>query len=316
MNPLVSVIIPCHNAAPWLGETIGSALVQTWPRTEVIVVDDGSSDNSLAIARTFEAQGVRVVDQANAGASAARNHGLRLAGGDFIQFLDADDLLEREKIARQMDVLAAAPAAIAAGPWGRFDRDPATAIFTPEDNWRDSEPVEWLALNFAGRGMMPPAAWLVPRALATAAGPWDERLTLNDDGEYFCRVMLKSTAVRFCAGARSFYRSNLPGSLSRRRSEAAWHSAFLSHERCVQEVLAREDSARTRRAGADLFQRLAYTIYPDCPELVADCESRARQLGGSTLRAEGGKAFQGLARIIGWKAARRAVRRLKPQPPR
>lgn len=314
MNPLVSIIIPSYNAAPWLAETMGSALGQTWLHTEVIVVDDGSRDDSLAIARGFEARGVRVVAQANAGASAARNHGLRLARGDFIQFLDGDDLLEKEKIARQMEALAAAPAAIAAGPWGRFDRDPAAAVFTPEENWRDSEPVDWLTLNFAGRGMMPPAAWLVPRALANSTGPWDERLTLNDDGEYFCRVILQSTGVRFCANARSFYRSNLPNSLSRRRSEAAWRSAWLSHELCAQELLAREFSARSRRACADLFLRLAYEMYPDCPELVTKCEKRVHELGGSPLRPGGGRWFQLLTRAIGWKLARRLARRRPSRP--
>ncbi len=311
---LVSIIIPCHNAAPWLGETVGSALAQTWPHTEIIVVDDGSGDDSLAIARGFESRGVRVVAQPNAGASAARNHGLRLAQGDFIQYLDADDLLDREKLARQVEALAAAPRALAAGPWGRFARGPADAVFTPEENWRDSEPVDWLAHNFAGRGMMPPAAWLVPRVLATEAGPWDERLTLNDDGEYFCRVLLRSSGVRFCAEARSYYRSNLPGSLSRRRSAVAWRSAFLSHELCAQAMLAAEDSGRTRRACADLFQRLAHEMYPDSRELVAGCERRVRELGGSPLLPGGGRVFQLLSRAVGWKLARR-LSRLRPSRP-
>ena len=74
MSPLVSILIPCSNAAPWLAATLASALAQTHPRTEIIIVDDGSSDHSLAIARTFEPHGVRVVTQPNAGASAARNH--------------------------------------------------------------------------------------------------------------------------------------------------------------------------------------------------------------------------------------------------
>lgn len=306
MAPLVSILIPCHNAAPWVAATLESVLAQTWPHCEIIFVDDGSTDNSLALARAFEPRGVRVVPQANVGASAARNHALRLAQGEFIQFLDADDLLAPDKIERQARLLATAPGgSVAAGPWGRFERDPTTAIFTPEDNWRDSEPLDWLALNFAGRGMMPPAAWLVPRALADASGPWDERLTLNDDGEYFCRVLLASTGVHFSAEARSFYRSNLSGSLSRRRSEVAWRSAFLSHELCAGHLLAREDSTRTRRACADLYQRLAYAMFPNCPELVTACEIEARRFGGSAQRADGGRAFRFVARLVGWKTARR-----------
>ena len=316
MSPLVSILIPCHNASPWLAATLDSALAQTWPHTEVIVVDDGSGDDSVAIARRYAARGIRLATQPNSGASAARNHALRLARGTFLQFLDADDLLAPDKIGLQMLRLSAAPAgSLAAGPWGRFERDPAAAVFTPEDNWRDSEPLDWLALNFAGRGMMPPAAWLVPRTLADAAGPWDERLTLNDDGEYFCRILVRSAAVLFCPGARTFYRSNLPGSLSRRRSAAAWRSAFLSHELCVNHVLATEDSARTRRACADLYQRLAYAMFPDCPALVAACETRARAFGGSAARPGGGRAFRFLARAAGWKLARRLQRWREPTAP-
>ena len=302
MTPLVSILVPCHNAAAWLGETLDSALAQTWPCCEIVVIDDGSTDDSLARARAFEARGVRVAAQPNRGASAARNHALRLSRGEFIQFLDADDLLAPDKIERQMRALVATPAGcIAAGPWGRFTHDPAAAVFSPEENWRDATPVEWLALNFAGRGMMPPAAWLTPRTLTDAAGPWDERLSLNDDGEYFCRVLLASAGVRFCADARSLYRSNLTGSLSNRRTDTAWRSAFLSFELCLHHLLAREDSPRTRRAGADVFQRLAFEMFPDCPALVRECEARARSLGDSPARPGGGRVFQLLAGVVGWK---------------
>jgi glycosyltransferase involved in cell wall biosynthesis len=314
MNPpLVSILIPCHNASPWLEQTLESALAQTWAPKEIIVVDDGSSDNSAAIVHTYASHGVRLATQENRGAAAARNHALQHARGEFIQFLDADDLLAPDKIEQQLRSLSAAAGHIAAGPWGRFDDNPASAVFTPEANWRDSKPVDWLALNFAGRGMMPPAAWLTPRTLIDAAGPWDERLTLNDDGEYFCRVLLASSGVLFCANARSFYRSNLAGSLSRRQTEAAWRSAFLSQDLCTRHLLARENSTRTRRACADLFQRLAFAAYPGCPALVRQCEAKAAAYGGSDQRPGGGRSFRIIARLLGWKFAQRLRAWVRPK---
>ncbi len=307
--PAISILIPCFNAERWLAPTLESALGQTHRSTEIILVDDGSRDNSLAIARQFEARGVRVVSQPNRGAGAARNHGLQLARGEFIQFLDADDLLAPDKISEQHARLAQSPDCVASGPWARFENDPTTATFVPEENWRDCEPIEWLALNFAGRGMMPPASWLTPRALLDRAGPWDERLSLNDDGEYFCRVLLAAREAKFCAGARTFYRSNFAGSVSWRRSIEAWQSAVLSHELCTQHLLSKENSLRSRRACADLFQRLAFAMYPDCPDLVVRCEDEARKLGGSALRPGGGVLFQLLRRLVGWKSARRWQRR-------
>ena len=102
MKPLVSILIPAYNAERFLAETIRSALHQSWPHKEIIVVDDGSKDNTLALAQSFASTGVKVVAQPNQGAAAARNHLASLAQGDYLQWLDADDLLSADKIARQV----------------------------------------------------------------------------------------------------------------------------------------------------------------------------------------------------------------------
>src|SRR5438874_6764230 len=107
MEPLVSILIPAYNAERWIADTIRSALAQTWPRTEIIIVDDGSKDETLSVARQFEAKNVSVVAQQNQGAAAARNHAFSLCQGDYIQWLDADDLLAPDKIARQTEVAEA-----------------------------------------------------------------------------------------------------------------------------------------------------------------------------------------------------------------
>src|SRR2546423_13677748 len=103
MAPLVSILIPAYNAERWIAETIQSALAQTWPGNEVIIVDDGSLDRTLEVARQFASGNVLVVTQQNRGASAARNKAFELCQGDYIQWLDADDLLAPDKIARQME---------------------------------------------------------------------------------------------------------------------------------------------------------------------------------------------------------------------
>jgi glycosyltransferase involved in cell wall biosynthesis len=99
-GPLVSILIPAYNAEPWIAETIGSALAQTWSNKEIIVVDDGSSDQTLRIAKLFAGKTVSVVTQVNQGAAAARNRAYSLCQGDYIQWLDADDLLDRDKVSQ------------------------------------------------------------------------------------------------------------------------------------------------------------------------------------------------------------------------
>lgn len=109
---LVSVIIPAYNAEKWISETIVSVINQTHPTLEIIVIDDGSKDGTLACAERALATSHRphiIVRQENQGAAAARNRGVQLASGDWVQFLDADDLLEPEKIARQAGCVAATP---------------------------------------------------------------------------------------------------------------------------------------------------------------------------------------------------------------
>lgn len=101
MNPLVSIIIPCFNAEKYLREAIESALAQTYQPVEVMVIDDGSTDGSAEVARSFAGR-IRLESQSHRGAPAARNRGLGLARGDFIQFLDADDLLDPGKLTHQM----------------------------------------------------------------------------------------------------------------------------------------------------------------------------------------------------------------------
>ena len=305
--PLVSIIIPCHNAAPWLAETLESALAQTWAEKEIILIDDGSTDSSGEIARSFKARGVRVLRQSNRGASAARNAGLAAAQGDFIQFLDADDLLAPDKIAVQMQRLAVSPPRyIASGPWVRFQRDPHEAVFVAEPNWRDLSGLDFLLLHYEAGWMMLPAAWLCPRTILDDAGPWDERLTLNDDGEYFGRVMLVAEGILFCDAARSFYRSGLRGSLSRRKDRAALESLRLSTElNCSRLLAAAPGDLRARAAVANGWQRLAFESYPTAPDLAADAELRCQGVGGSPFPLPAGPAFHRLARWTGWRLAKR-----------
>lgn len=301
--PLVSILIPSHNAAPWLPQSLESALAQTWSATEIILVDDGSADDSLAVARRYEPRGVRVLAQDNRGASAARNLAFREARGAFVQFLDADDLISPDKISRQMAVLAERPAGtVASCSWGRFTDDLQRAAFVDQAVERDFAPLDYLTFSSEGGFMMHPSAWLTPRAVAERAGPWDESLTLNDDGEYFCRVLLAGTGIAFVPGARSYYRSGLPGSLSQRRDERSRRSQYRSVELIASHLLQAEDSPRVRRAIANYFQRFIYDFYPSPADLMRAAATHVTAHGGSGLRPPMGPRTAALARLVGWKA--------------
>ncbi|MFO7732144.1 MAG: glycosyltransferase family A protein, partial [Candidatus Aminicenantes bacterium] len=265
MSRLVSVLIPAYNAEKWMAQTIGSALAQSWAAKEIIVVDDGSTDKTFEIARTFESSGVKVVTQDNRGAAAARNRALDLAGGDFIQWLDADDLLAPDKIAWQMKAAEGdrSDLILYSSPHGVFYHRLKKATFTPNSLWRDLSPVDWLVTSLSEMLWMNPAAWLVSRAITESAGPWDERLSLNDDGEYLGRVVASSRRVRFIPEAKCYYRQSSFGQLSRRMSEKAADSLLLSTILRVRALLALEMSGRTRQAALALIHTWMPVFYPE-----------------------------------------------------
>lgn len=305
-RPLVSILIPSYNSQRWLANCVNSALAQTYPCKEIILVDDGSTDSSLALARTFEAKGVIVVTQPNGGQPAALNTAFARSRGDFIQYLDADDMLASEKIALQMDrLLAADGRAIAAGAWGRFTTEPSTAEFRHERIWRALAPVDWLVESWTGGGMMPPIGWLLPRRIVEAAAPWDVSLRWapNVDGDFFTRTMLAASRCIFVPEAKSYYRT-VPGSQSKLRTPRSLEGALRLLFKTGEALLAVEDSARTRAAYADNLQRFVHMVYPDHPELVAPAERRIAELGGSRLKLQAGRTTELLARFVGWKAAR------------
>jgi glycosyltransferase involved in cell wall biosynthesis len=306
---LVTVCIPCYNAGPWLAPAIESALAQTHPAVEIIVINDGSTDDSLAVAQGYAARGVRVVTQSNAGQCAAANHGLRLARGEYVKFFDADDLLSPNMLALQVVALRDRPESLAYAEWARFHTDPREADFVMRPGWHDAAPVDWLVEVWQeAQPMMQCAQFLIPRGLLDRAGGWDERLSLINDFEFFARLITASTGVAFTPGARLYYRSGLPGSLSQSRSARAWQSAFLSTTLGTAHLLAREDSPRTRRVAATMLQGLIYEMYPNMPSLVAQLEARVAELGGTPLSPQGGRGFHFARRLLGWKTARRLQR--------
>jgi glycosyltransferase involved in cell wall biosynthesis len=309
MIPLVSFLIPAYDAERYLAETLRSALAQSWPRKEIIVVNDGSHDGTLAVARSFSSTEVKVITQENRGQSASENRAFAESQGDFIVHLDSDDVISSNKTEVQIRrLLEAEPGSVAFCKWGRFYDVPESARFVPEPFWRDIEPIDFHVEMWDRCSMIQGGCYLIPRALMERAGAWNETLSLINDFDFFPRVLLLASKLLFCPEAELYYRSGRPDALSGSKSPTAWDSAFRSLCLGTARLLAAEDSQRTRRACAQEFQSFIYAAYPDVPELMKRAKEEVRKLGGSDLRCPCGPKFRLVSRIIGWRLAKRLQR--------
>jgi glycosyltransferase involved in cell wall biosynthesis len=308
MKPLVSILIPAHNAEQWIADTLRSALAQTWDRKEIIVVDDGSSDNTVQIAEKLASDGVRIVAQKNQGAAAARNSALTLSQGDYIQWLDADDLLATDKIANQLALADSRnPRILLSSAWGRFMYRYYRASFVPTALWCDLTPLEWLLRKMEHNIYMQTATWLVSRELAEAAGPWDTRLIGDDDGEYFCRVLAASVGTRFVPESKVYYRG--PGLAFRSLSHigdsnvkqtAHWISMQL-HISCLRSM---EESPRVRAACLRYLQTSLIYFYPQREDILCQARQLAGELGGSLNAPDLSWKYSWMQSTFGWNTAK------------
>ena len=212
VQPRISCIVPVWNGERFLGQALASVFQQTLPPTEVFVVDDGSTDNSARIAQDF-GQRVTLIQQANRGPGAARNVGVSASTGDWIAFLDADDLWLPTKLARQVDHLGRAPAMDCCLTWMDLLYD--EELGSPRD---DRPPVSARIGRHA-------SSLLMHRTAFERVGPMNEELALRTEFEWFGRfdkMGITSTVVEEVLTRRRLHRNNI----SRLRSADVIDASF------------------------------------------------------------------------------------------
>ena len=315
MKPLVSILIPAYNSQQWVGDTIQSAVDQTWANKEVIVVDDGSTDGTLSVAQRFASKTVKVVTQPNAGSSAARNKLLSLCQGDYIQWLDHDDLLAPDKVAIQMVAVESCSdkRVLFSSEWADFIYRPSKAKFSPTLLWCDLTPVEWLIRKWENNLHMQTSTWLTSRELTETAGAWNPRLLTNDDGEYFSRVIVASSGIRFIPGARVYYRRSGSNQLSfmgysNKKIEAHLYGIELQ----IRQLIGVDNSARARAACVKCLQTWLPYYYPNRMDVVEKAQKLAAELGGKLETPRLRAKYSWLVPIVGHARAKR-MQVLMPQ---
>ena len=305
MKPLVSILITAYNAENTIADTLESAIAQTWQRKEIIVVDDGSTDSTAEVARGFKE--VRVVSTENYGLSGAQNNAFPLSQGDYIQYLDADDLLAPDKIERQLAALRECDSRriLLSSPWAPFYYRVRHACFVRNSLWQDLSPVDWLSRAMRENLHMQNATWLVSRQLAKAAGPWDTRLHFDQDGEYFCRVVLASEGTRFVPRTGIYYRASGANSVSFiGNSDKKKDSLLLTMKLHIQYLRSLEDSERVRKSCLAYIQTWYRNFYPERPDLMQEAQQLAAMLGGRLEIPKLSWKYLWIQKLFGFTAAR------------
>lgn len=214
-NPLISIIIPTYNRAHLIGETLDSVLAQTYTNWECIIVDDGSTDNTDEVLEKYCENDSRFQyhhrpNDKPKGANACRNYGFELSKGEHIQFIDSDDLISKNKLEAQVLLLEQNNGVIATCKWGRFENDLKDAVVKENQHYyKNFNSSKSIFDNFGKYGgYFPSHAYLTKREVILEAGLWDEKLIINQDGEFFCRVLLNSSSIIFAPSAVAYYRFN------------------------------------------------------------------------------------------------------------
>lgn len=274
-TPSATIVIPTHDRRELLRDAVESSLNQSWENCEVIIVDDGSTDGTgdlvaELINSTWPKDRVSYIKQQNRGASSARNHGLRLARGRYVQFLDSDDRLNRTKIAKQIAILEVPENGNAVcchcyGAMGSLEEEPAStqaarigfAAVNPRDLVRE-------LCTRRVHGMQTSAPLWRRDFLMQHAG-WREDISLGDDLEYHVRLLVSAEKICFVDEELFFVREHAASRLSTGQMSAASIASLIRTRETILSSLQKADlwDTQTQRA----FLGAMRTIYANALQL-------------------------------------------------
>jgi len=295
----VSVIIPCFNAGPWIRQALESVIAQGLDNIEIIVIDDGSTDESVNIVEK-EFPLVRLIRTKNQGASEARNLGTEMSKGEFIQYLDADDLLAPDKLRIQAEALKDSGADVAYGNWQELKEMPGGNFVKAKEFRRKMLIPEMdLFTDF----WCPPAVYLFRRSIVEKIGGWNKRLPIIQDARFAFDCALHGGRFVYCKGLMAYYRVHYKGSLSQ-RDPAGFSRDCLQNAAEVEKWWASHEGINEERKGA-LLQVYGYiareSFKKDKPTFEYACAAMNKLSPGYV--PFGNKFLRLVCRRMGYRAA-------------
>lgn len=264
--PLVSVVIPCFRQGHFLREAVDSALAQTYPAIQVVVVNDGSDDDTDAVVRSYGDQ-VVYISQNNSGLSAARNIGIRASEGSYLLFLDSDDRLHPHGVENLM--ASAGEDRLVIGWFEPFTSDPHTDI-KPPSGLSVSPYMAGLPLKSAllVGNLAAPCSHLCPRKAATEIGLFDANYFGCEDWDFWVRLVLHGLEVHEVPTVVAYYRRHA-SSMTARNAIKMGEANVRLQQRNMRELAGRGGAIADRSIGrAELARRVRQTMRKELLDLV------------------------------------------------
>lgn len=265
MSKLVSIIIPCYNASRWIAEAIESCLWQTYSNIEIIIIDDGSRDNSLEIIKSYAQRYNNIIWRhiLHAGGNHARNVGISLSKGEYIQFLDADDYILPEKIKYQVEFLESTSADVVYGDW-RHQYHYNNGSYKLGDIKITGQQT-YILESLLGTWWVAVAALLYTRKAIERTDGWDETLSTAQDRDFFISVVMRGAKVMYQPGCYSIYRryGNVTVSTLSRPRWVMGHCLVLEKAECKLVQSKRLSSNYQHALAAGYFDMARYSLLED-----------------------------------------------------
>ena len=273
--PTVSILRPCYNSQDFISETLDSCIKQTYSNIEVIVVDDGSTDNSYKIAKEFERDSrIHVYQQISSGACYARNRAFEKSSGDYVIFLDADDVINPSFVKSHIACLRQTNGNVSFGVWDRFHYSMNEAKFPYLKIYKNYDDAFQLLLDMWNNGdMLQTSCYMTPRQLVVQSGGWKENVLKNQDGEFFSRILMIAKKALFVPQAKVYYRTGEYLTVSKANNKRKVESLLDTFIYYRENALKHEDSRRVRVALSVNFTLFIYLYgnrYPDLYKRAKD----------------------------------------------
>lgn len=295
---IVSIITPCYNAEGFIEETITSVLNQSYKAIEYIIVDDGSTDNSLKILDTYKDHLI-VVEGAHKGACAARNKGAEIAKGEYLLFLDADDTLEKNTIEVFLNEIKNLSNTLVACNWKRLNFTENKWLATPS-GLSDAPTNNDFIQGWLSGWYVPPAGILWSKQIFENTGGWDESLAANQDGDLILRALIKDVKIKLTNKTTVYYRHHNSNKISISSSKSSRHLA--SRIKVLKKVAnSLEEKQKLEEYKIEIgkgYHNLARNNFKTDTELARLCETNAKKYAGK-YRFSGSKIHVCVSRIFG-----------------